>query len=326
MTINIVMYHYVRNNEDYKYDTFCRRKNEFESQIDFFIKTSSIVNCNDIEQINYYLKSERESCYLLTFDDGYKDHLYCANYLSSKNIIAYFFPPTNIFSGNILDVNAIHMLIGTRGIEIKEILQKITQLCLSKNYQLILNNKKIDINSYLESFDNKNNYDDRDTQMLKRILQKDLVGENNRKIIIDILLKKFIGKKLSEISSELYLNNHEICEMKKMGMLFGSHSKTHRWLNTLSFLEQNEEIEESFKVLKDLNLIGDKEPLAMCYPFGGYDYKTIKLMRELNIDLGFSTNIGPAKFKEEKDFIFKLPRWDTNNFWDNKWRRPCGSD
>ena len=46
-------------------------------------------------------------------------------------------------------------------------------------------------------------------------------------------------------------------------------------------------------------------------------------MKNLNIDLGFSTVVGPAKFKEEKDFIFKLPRWDTNHFWDNKWRRPC---
>ena len=25
------MYHYVRNNENYNYDTFCRRKNEFEA-------------------------------------------------------------------------------------------------------------------------------------------------------------------------------------------------------------------------------------------------------------------------------------------------------
>ena len=26
MSINIVMYHYVRNNEEYDYDTFCRKK------------------------------------------------------------------------------------------------------------------------------------------------------------------------------------------------------------------------------------------------------------------------------------------------------------
>lgn len=322
MAINIVMYHYVRNNEEYDYDTFCRRKNEFESQINFFQKNSLIVNCNDLEKIKYFLNNDQEICYLLTFDDAYKDHLYCAHYLNEKNISAYFFPPSNIFNGNILDVNAIHILIGKRGTKISEILQIISELCSSFNYQLSFKNKKIDIKSYLENFDYQNNYDDRNTLMLKRILQKDLIGENNRKRIIDILLNNFICKKPSEIASELYLNKEEIRKMKKMGMFFGSHGKTHRWLNTLNYSEQKKEIDESFKELRDISLISANDPIAMCYPFGGYDHNTIQLMSNLNIDLGFSTKIGPATFNEEKDFIFKLPRWDTNHFWDNKWRRP----
>ena len=326
MSINIVMYHYVRNNEEYDYDTFCRRKNEFESQIEFFQKTSSIVNCNDLEKIKYFLKNDHETCYLLTFDDGYKDHLYCANYLYEKNINAYFFPPSNVLSGDILDVNAIHMLIGKKGIDIKKLLQILYELCSSSNYKLSLNNKKIDINSYLENFDIQDNYDDRNTLIFKRILQRDLIGANNRKIIIDILLKKFISKQPSEISSELYLNGDDLEKMKKMGMVFGSHGKTHRWLNTLNYFEQKKEIEESFKELRENKLISDNEPIAMCYPYGGYDLNTIKIMSNLNVDIGFSTEIGHAKSKVEKEFIFKLPRWDTNHFWDNKWRRPTGLD
>ena len=72
-----------------------------------------------------------------------------------------------------------------------------------------------------------------------------------------------------------------------------------------------------------MNLICINEPKSMCYPFGAYDFNTIKLMNNLKVDLGFTTEIGPAKFKEGKEFIYKLPRWDTNHFWDNKWRRPC---
>ena len=37
MPINTIMYHYVRNNENYPYDTYCRRIEEFRHQIDLFI-------------------------------------------------------------------------------------------------------------------------------------------------------------------------------------------------------------------------------------------------------------------------------------------------
>ena len=323
MAINIVMYHYVRNNEEYFYDTFCRRKNEFESQIEFFLKTSTVVNPNDSEKIKYFLNKENETCYLLTFDDGYKDHLYCAEYLNHRKLSAYFFPSINSLNGEILDVNTIHMIIGKRGIEIKQILEIISNICLSSNLLLSLNNKKIDIKTYLEKFDDKHKYDDRNTLMVKRILQKDLIGDKNRKMLIDILFKKFIEKKSIDISSELYLNIKDLKNMKKMGMCFGSHGNTHRWLNTLNYSEQKEEIEKSFLYLREMKLIIENEPKVMCYPFGRYDNNTIKLLNKLNIDFGFTTEIGPSILKNDKEFILKLPRWDTNHFWDNKWKRPC---
>ena len=108
-----------------------------------------------------------------------------------------------------------------------------------------------------------------------------------------------------------------------MGMFFGSHGKTHKWLNTLSYPEQKEEISKSFISLNEMNLFKANETQAMCYPFGGYDLNTIKLMNNLNIDIGFTAEIGQAKSKLDKNFIFKLPRWDTNHCWDDKWKRPC---
>ena len=50
------MYHYVRNNEEYIYDTFCRRKNEFEAQVEFFMKSSEIVDPADLQKIKYFFK------------------------------------------------------------------------------------------------------------------------------------------------------------------------------------------------------------------------------------------------------------------------------
>ena len=44
MTLNVIMYHYVRNNEEKEFDTYCRRINEFEAQIDFFEKLTFLVS------------------------------------------------------------------------------------------------------------------------------------------------------------------------------------------------------------------------------------------------------------------------------------------
>ena len=78
---------------------------------------------------------------------------------------------------------------------------------------------------------------------MKRILQRDLIGDINRKHLIDLLIQKFVGKTSLEISHDLYLGVENMNKMKKLGMAFGSHGKTHRWLNSLNSNEQKIEIE-----------------------------------------------------------------------------------
>ena len=53
------MYHYVRNNEDYSYDCYCRRFSEFESQIDFLSSRVEIISPDDIERI--FMSSDRNA-------------------------------------------------------------------------------------------------------------------------------------------------------------------------------------------------------------------------------------------------------------------------
>ena len=50
------MYHYVRNNENHSYDTYCRRIEEFQNQIDLFLAKSRILNPADKDEIDYHLK------------------------------------------------------------------------------------------------------------------------------------------------------------------------------------------------------------------------------------------------------------------------------
>ena len=150
-----------------------------------------------------------------------------------------------------------------------------------------------------------------------------MIGEKNRKILIEKLFNKFLGKSTSEFVNQFYLNIHDLKYLKRLGMFFGSHGNTHRWLDTLDYYEQKNEIEQSFNSLKKLGLISKDESKAICFPFGAYNQNTLKILKNLKIDIGFSTKVGSAKFKKQKEFILKLPRWDTNEFWNNKLRKPC---
>ena len=323
MALNIIMYHYVRNNEDHYFDTYCRRKDEFEEQIEFFLNNSEIINPFDVGKINYYLEHQQERAYLLTFDDCYIDHLYCAEYLASRKLSAYFFPPINSLKGTLLDINALHILIGTRGIRIEELLNEVSRICQEEDFKLIFKGDKYRFEAYLDKFVNDARFDDRDTLIFKRILQRDLIGDSNRQYIIDKLFKKFIGKETTSISREFYLGIDNMIKIRSLGMAFGSHCNSHKWLDSLSLSDQKYEIEYSLYSLRELGLISEDQPQSVCYPFGAYNNITIDLMTKLKLDIGFTTKVDFAIKTDEKEYMFKLPRFDTNDCWDSKGNRPC---
>ena len=59
------------------------------------------------------------------------------------------------------------MLVGKRGLEINQILEKLSIICLENNYLIDLKGQKVDIKTYIEKFDLYENYDDKKTQILK---------------------------------------------------------------------------------------------------------------------------------------------------------------
>jgi len=321
--LHIVMYHYVRNNEEYSYDCYCRRLSEFESQVDYLSSRFEIVSPGDTEKIEYYLQREDRSACLLTFDDGYKDHLLCSNLLQSKKLSGIFFTPINAIKGELLDVNAIHYLIGERSISTTILLENISLQAKEKNLRITsFKGVPISIDDYLKQ-DADSRHDDLPTIFVKRLLQRDIVGDLVRRDVISECLRSFTSLTSSEHAKKLYLSIEEMQQMRVQGMYFGSHGLTHRWLNTLSETEQFTEIANSFQELERLALINPSlEPKVMCYPYGAYNSDTINLLIEENVAYSLTTSVGAATGTPGDPSMHQLKRWDTNDFWDNKWRRP----
>lgn len=315
------MYHYVRNNEDYNYDFYTRRKDEFKAQIDFFCKNSKIIDPGDLDQIIFYLRSESENAFLLTFDDGYKDHMFCAKYLNNLNLKAIFFPPIKAIEMELMDVNLIHILLGLRKIKNSDILNKLKEICNKKETKLNFKGKVLNIHKYIEVFHNEDKFDNNTNQIIKKILQRDIINYSERKIICKDLFKEFTNLNLKDEAHNLYLNLNDMLEMKSLGMYFGSHGTSHIWLGEQSYKLQYKDIEDSFNYLINNNLILKNDLLIMCYPYGSYNKDTISILKNMNVNYAVTTNFGSASLLKRSS-LKELNRWDTNHYWDDEFRKP----
>ena len=83
------------------------------------------------------------------------------------------------------------------------------------------------------------------------------------------------------------------------------------------------EIEEASILRNELELIEENDPICICYPYGSYNDNTLRILNEINADIGFTTKVGASKIdKKTCDVNFLLERWDTNDCWDSEFRKP----
>ena len=85
-TINIVMYHYVREIKNSNYPNLKGLEyKDFKNQIDYFCKNFNVISNDDFIEIIKTKKIPSKPSIFLTFDDGYIDHFkYVFPYLKKK--------------------------------------------------------------------------------------------------------------------------------------------------------------------------------------------------------------------------------------------------
>jgi len=291
------MYHYIRDkNNTYPYYNALEKK-IYIDQVNKFSETGLI--CSYEELFSYNNK------YLLTFDDGLKDHIFAAETLKKKNAIGIFFIPTLPLKKDIiLDVHKTHLLTGKfKGSEILKELEKYLNKYKIKNYYNLKEKQH-----YQTAY--KNQKDEVSKKKFKKIMNYygDLKLRNK---ILDYLLKIF---EINIKPKNYYLNKKEIKYLKSLGMIIGSHSESHTLLSRLSYKKQFEEIRNSKTFLE--KIIGKKVD-TFCYPYGGkmsYNYDTINILKKLKFKLAFSVNNKDVSLKDLSNKPFELPRYDCNLF------------
>tara|TARA_B100000287_G_C20633776_1_gene780880 strand:+ start:354 stop:1301 length:948 start_codon:yes stop_codon:yes gene_type:complete len=305
-SIIIVMYHYVRQIKGSKYPNIKGLEFEnFKKQINFFSKKFNIISHNEFLEIIKSKKIPKKPSIMLTFDDGFIDHYkYVFQHLRQKRISACFYPPIQVVENKtILDVNKIHFILEKEQNR-KKILKEIDNLLIKKNKKTI---NQLDLNKikYLNDL-----YDDKETTLIKRLLQYYLPFDD-RNYIINELFKKIINVSFENFAKEIYMNADHLKEMYSEGMTFGSHGYHHVYWEFLDKNKQEEELINSIKFYKKLNFNTDN--ISVCYPYGSYNDITIDILREKNISFALSTHVGDVN-KSNIFEKYKLPRMDTNDF------------
>lgn len=296
-----LMYHKVKNyDKKFKYENFISIEN-FKKNIIFLKKNYSIINCYDIFENNFQNKRKK---IFLTFDDGLKCHYDFVYKILMQNKINAFFYICNLplEKEKILAVHKIHLILG-----------QYKSQCVLSILKRILENKML-------NFSQKNNFsykyfNDQNKQIeIKRVLNY-LIKPEFRDYIIDKLFNYFFDN-VSEkkISKLYYLNNKEIKEMAKNGMIIGSHTNTHPVLTNLSSKNWKKEISYSVDKFSYYNLNKAK---TFCYPYGVKKTYNKEIKDYLNkLDVHFSVtaeqkNINNYHLTKNRQ---ELPRFDCYNF------------
>ena len=298
------MYHYVRPVKNSKYPEIKGLEEKiFYKQIKFLSENYKILSDEELGLIIKTKKIPKTPSFFLTFDDGYKDHYkYVFPILNKFKVTGNFYPIINaINEGAISDINKIHF-----------ILEKVQnrKIILDEIDKLLFEEKRISLNNLsINQLNLFSRYDDRDTVLIKRLLQY-FLEEDIRYKILNTLFNKFVTIDSKNFAKELYLSKNEIAEMHNNNMHFGVHTYSHKWLDQLSVDEQYQEIKKSIDFFT--NKLNINDCFSVSYPFGSYNLESLKILKKNNFNYAFTTKVGSLNLKNIQKYL-EIPRYDAND-------------
>jgi peptidoglycan/xylan/chitin deacetylase (PgdA/CDA1 family) len=304
-SLTVVMYHYVRPIATSRYPNIRGLETvDFEGQLDYLQRHYQPVTAAQVIAAHRGEGALPKMPVLLTFDDGYKDHLNACRILRRRGMSGVFFPPAAVVRDRkILDVNKVHFIlakVADPAVLVREIEDAVT--AARQEFSLL------SIEEFRAKFWQANRFDPAEVIYVKRMLQVAL-PEPLRNRIVDSLFAKFVTSDPTAFAEELYLSKEDLKEILAAGMEIGSHGSEHYWLDSLSIEEQSVDIDRSLDLLADLGIA--KNDFLFCYPYGAYNQETLQLLRQRGCGAAFTTRVSLCRVGT--DDMLEIPRLDTND-------------
>jgi peptidoglycan/xylan/chitin deacetylase (PgdA/CDA1 family) len=308
--MKVLMFHYVRPLPDVHYPELKSRSvTEFAQQIRYVIDSGEHVWSIDELLVRASLgRKVPDDGWLLTFDDGLKDHrTYVMDVLDSEGVKGAFFVPGDpITEYKTLRVQKIQMIFAV-GAPPAEVLATARNF-LSKR----LSREALDacLASAAVQAAAMRLIDDPLTAQTKYLLQNSL-PPSAAADLIDELLNSFNCPVDPDLHAGLYLPPAEVLELYRSGHFIGLHGMLHEYYSSMEKVQALKDMALSISVLEEIGI--DCSQTAIAYPHGSLPAASALLsLKDLGIKIGFTTE---ARSASSDDDWLHLPRWDTNDFY-----------
>lgn len=111
----------------------------------------------------------------------------------------------------------------------------------------------------------------------------------------------------NQAADHLWMTESQVLNLQNNGHIIGLHSDTHP--TTMGTLHPDEQLREYSENQKHLTKLLDRSPNVMSHPCNSYSDKTLEILSDLGISIGFRADIAPVEARS----LLEFPREDHAN-------------
>jgi peptidoglycan/xylan/chitin deacetylase (PgdA/CDA1 family) len=281
-----IMYHYVRNTPRTRFPRIKGLSTrDFASQVETLARTHELASLESALAFLDGTYKPRRDLYLLTFDDGVKDHYTdVLPILSKHGIQGLFFLITGCIEDHkVAAVHKNHFLMAALDFPDYQsaFMERLHELSSETD-------TSVDTHEVSRTY----RWDSPEVATFKYLLNFRLPGKL-RDQVLDSLFTIHLGSEL-EFARELYITWEEARQMQSAGMLLGGHSHHHLPLGRMDDDRQISDLVTCARLLHQHLLPQPLWPFS--YPYGktdSFNQTTIRTIHQLEFACSFATEIGP---------------------------------
>ena len=296
------MFHHFHNDFHPKSQGSIDRK-QFEKILNFLEKKFNLLGAKEFSKKTIEGKLE-ENDIVLSFDDALKCQFDIAcPVLNERKISSFFFIYSSPFKNkpDLLEVYRYfrHTFYKKINFFYDDFFNIVKQNNIKK-YNLYL--KKFNEINYLKNYKFYTNED-----KWFRYLRDKYLGSFQYAKIMNYLMKEknFVKENYYK---KLWMNENDIKKLHKMGHIIGLHSYYHPTLmENKSYQDQKIEYRKNLNHLE--TIFGKNQIYSMAHPCGSYNDDSLKVLKELEIKIGFKSNMD----KKTNESNLEIPRQDHVN-------------
>lgn len=257
-----------------------------------FIGKKNIINADIFfDKLRNNKLKKNEVC--LTFDDAIKSQVDIAlPVIEDLRIKSFFFVYTSIFEGkpDLLEVFRYFRMNFFDSVD--QFYLNFYEI-LDENLSDFFKSKKMKISSIKRRCPHYS-YEDIKFRLIRDIY---LDKTQYEKIMIDMMKERKF--KFEKFYSILFFNKDDLKKIDALGHLVGLHSHSHPTsLEKLNYDKQKDEYKKNLSLISKILNKPHNKIEYMSHPCGSYNANTLKILRELNISLGFKQTM---KFEPERN-------------------------